>query len=1057
MMFYCLVVCLLGAVSAKGKDETYHVRSLDRVRMVDPSDFIYTHSDDGASTALPKFLLDIFKTKGTFHGVTLPVVRMAMNKFLWMELNATYAPSDELVSVGTEILTNKQTQSPTNVKGTELAMIVTLTFDYQPSPSFDDLNSTMFGVMQNLEYFVSNLTSFVVTSNTRTQSETDQKKVNQDLNEVTVAYRREFPTEESPTASPVATNEVKIDPNPNQVNESKDNVAASAVPATLVAATLIALIVYLVFRRKGKEAAESPKGDMMYVDVENDLYSMDRSLESSQSPLDTLSPNGDSIQYSMSADGSHLASSADGSHLAGDSVFSGIDSPTSLVNHKVGTTKSLMSGFTNASASTIRVSNINERPAKLLSTPKSLSMAAHGSLFAFSEDVGAYDDDDYDLSDRDSPKMADPPSLTKSDVSDSSEETPGASKVVAPSPSETSSCLEGAAIEQPPSVLGGRHWCGSEPGSSGHVLADLAVLASTRGESPRDPTPTAMDQHQHSATTGKARDPTPSNAISYNPFNCNPIMPAGSEPVTQLSLESSLGQDQSTESAILRSTEASPTSYEYSAKVTRKPVGDNPLIGGSEKDTPLKRNVLASRRPSANSAMTTPLKRNTSLASTPPRSNGSERSPMDGDGEEAPGRNIGGMSAKATQLFGMFGAADAQVPAGSRSRASTMDGGSKPGTPRSSTKGSRVSTPTGSRTSTPTKERASSRPVTPQGGKVGGHWLSTKFPGRAAASMPLGGDDYLDNLSRPSTPGGEFDSSLQVSDYIDESCLPFGKIVDKAPPAHNDDNEPEGLYPGYSGGRRHAGNKLGGDGTAMYQTNAMQPLDWSYKDADVTSVGDSTISDNEDRQYIFAPGKYEPRNMLGSPREPKTPLSEAGSTRTGGTGGTGDSSHASASRQLIDDLVWLEKKIADVKQTSTSALVESDVPPAIDTVDSLSYVSKDNDEFVSDTSNEGSRDEEDPTVSTTKNDSVMSSIVCRDCYAPPGKLHIVIHSTKDGPAVHTVKNGSSLEGHIFPGDLIISVDNVDTRSFTAEQVMKMMASKSDRERKITVLHFEEDD
>jgi C-terminal processing protease CtpA/Prc len=69
----------------------------------------------------------------------------------------------------------------------------------------------------------------------------------------------------------------------------------------------------------------------------------------------------------------------------------------------------------------------------------------------------------------------------------------------------------------------------------------------------------------------------------------------------------------------------------------------------------------------------------------------------------------------------------------------------------------------------------------------------------------------------------------------------------------------------------------------------------------------------------------------------------------------------------------------------------------------------------------------------------------------------VIHSTKDGPAVHTVKEGSSLEGHIFPGDLIISVDNVDTRSYTAEQVMKMMASKSDRERKITVLHFEEED
>ena len=104
-----------------------------------------------------------------------------------------------------------------------------------------------------------------------------------------------------------------------------------------------------------------------------------------------------------------------------------------------------------------------------------------------------------------------------------------------------------------------------------------------------------------------------------------------------------------------------------------------------------------------------------------------------------------------------------------------------------------------------------------------------------------------------------------------------------------------------------------------------------------------------------------------------------------------------------------------------------------------------------------SNEADSPGLNSNKNDSVMSSIVCRDCYAPPGKLHIVIHSTKDGPSVHTVKEGSSLEGHIFPGDLIIAVDNVDTRSYTAEQVMKMMAAKSSFERKITVLHFEEDE
>jgi C-terminal processing protease CtpA/Prc len=69
----------------------------------------------------------------------------------------------------------------------------------------------------------------------------------------------------------------------------------------------------------------------------------------------------------------------------------------------------------------------------------------------------------------------------------------------------------------------------------------------------------------------------------------------------------------------------------------------------------------------------------------------------------------------------------------------------------------------------------------------------------------------------------------------------------------------------------------------------------------------------------------------------------------------------------------------------------------------------------------------------------------------------VIHSTKDGPAVHEVKDGSCLEGRIYPGDLIIAVDDVDTRAFTAAQLMKTMAEKSQSDRKITVLHFEEKD
>jgi hypothetical protein len=298
------------------------------------------------------------------------------------------------------------------------------------------------------------------------------------------------------------------------------------------------------------------------------------------------------------------------------------------------------------------------------------------------------------------------------------------------------------------------------------------------------------------------------------------------------------------------------------------------------------------------------------------------------------------------------------------------------------------------------------------------------------------------NLSRPSTPGDEVDDSSDLAKEDSYGYLPnyrYGAKIDTqyASSGH------------MSKARRHVGDQIGGDGSAMYQTSAMHPLDWSLKSGDIHSVGSSTISENEHTgipsQYAFNKGRDSIQtNGSLSPdvmETSKTPKSEATKEST--------TSRASASRQLINDLVWLEKKIAGVQQAPDSALGE--------TTDSLSYVSNDNNEFRSIASHDDSDDDDSPTVSTGQNNSVMSSIVCRDCYAPPGKLHIVIHSTKDGPAVHTVKQGSSLEGHIFPGDLIISVDNIDTRSYTAEQVMKLMASKGNQERKITVLHFEEEE
>ena len=203
--------------------------------------------------------------------------------------------------------------------------------------------------------------------------------------------------------------------------------------------------------------------------------------------------------------------------------------------------------------------------------------------------------------------------------------------------------------------------------------------------------------------------------------------------------------------------------------------------------------------------------------------------------------------------------------------------------------------------------------------------------------------------------------------------------------------------------------------------------------------------------------------QLASPKSPASRTSLVSSPHS-----VNSSQHSgSASKQLISDLLWLEQKIAATNQASSPPPYEESPSSrhrgAISPSDSLSFASRDDGQTMSDDNNHSSRSEVDRTSDPssessvdTRNINLNQSIICRDCYAPPGKLKIVIHSTKDGPAVHTVKKGSSLEGHIFPGDLIISVDNVDTRTYSAEQVMKMMTAKTRFERKITVLHFEDD-
>ena len=80
----------------------------------------------------------------------------------------------------------------------------------------------------------------------------------------------------------------------------------------------------------------------------------------------------------------------------------------------------------------------------------------------------------------------------------------------------------------------------------------------------------------------------------------------------------------------------------------------------------------------------------------------------------------------------------------------------------------------------------------------------------------------------------------------------------------------------------------------------------------------------------------------------------------------------------------------------------------------------------------------------------------RVCHAPPGKLGVVIDTTRLGPVIYQVKEGSPLQGLVFPGDRIIAVDDIDTRGMTASNITKIMARKANVERKITVASKKEE-
>jgi hypothetical protein len=81
----------------------------------------------------------------------------------------------------------------------------------------------------------------------------------------------------------------------------------------------------------------------------------------------------------------------------------------------------------------------------------------------------------------------------------------------------------------------------------------------------------------------------------------------------------------------------------------------------------------------------------------------------------------------------------------------------------------------------------------------------------------------------------------------------------------------------------------------------------------------------------------------------------------------------------------------------------------------------------------------------------QSSLPTKEVLAPPGKLGIIIDTTVEGPVVHNVNEGSALKGKIWPGDIIIAIDDVDTRAMSASAITSLMVKTANQLRTLTVV------
>lgn len=997
------------------------------VEIIDLGNFLLTNSEDGRPKSMAPFYLNIFETREDLSEEAIRNVEEATSEFLLTELNAVVDwDYDYVADVSTKILRQerfvkqvdernlkegensngvRRGRQLRNVPGSKLEMNVNVTFDREPSPDVSEVDDALQFVMKDLVYLVHNITA----------------TEDPELGYVFMAYREEISeVNENPTKD---ADEVQT---PITQTKDRKNPMQLIVPILIFFVLLGAFIALFVIRRKRRRvqaANQKVQEDLAFLDEETNVFSFENSPTKSSArkrayevEAGNYDADNDSCSRYSTSQGSVSVTSPNYGNM-----ISGIGSPTA---------RSSMSG-----ASTVKVSN-----ARLMPLPSKLTELASTSLFAFSEE-----DEDFETSTEGGNSQRTPTSLQQSEAS-----------------------IASSAFN--------RIMNGDEGVSSVNTSPRQSVASPTGSASLTDASAGQQDSSNKSTySSGKSTFSSlfsshffGGGGDSVSQFNGSTLtVPAantteavrkkaakhgGGDNVSQFNGSTLTVQAANTTEAVRqKAAKYNVRSFSLSPRHNKKDSPSASVQSRAKSDTGADDDsadsvfdfVATSPKKTQQETTTNKASKETELTEVP-------LTPMQ---KASPGTSSK-TSAKRSTPSGSAGGTPTQTMTSTTSSTPTTTSAASPSHSNSAAE-----------TSVAAESEASTGVATP--GTVQSHSSSYKAtPGAIATKVAADSSEKnnsaleaLRNLKKvvmtPRTP-----VQSQSLSYNLKSRAQAGYDEDMSEEDSLSEGEAPGSFPRRS--RRHAKSTTH-DGTFAYQTNAMQPQEWSmtdgYSDDDTLSEhGAGAAFGAFPKAPFISPAAQRKLNEKSPSNMSKSSYSQV---TQNSPGSKAESSQASASRQLINDLVWLSKKIAGVKQSAVeSAPAETSAlgaPPQIEPVDSLSYASQDG--LISPTSAAGTRQRRTPGqgTPTQAGASANTSIVCRDCHAPPGKLNIVIHSTKDGPAVHEVKRGSCLEGRIYPGDLIIAVDDIDTRAFTAAQLMKMMAERGQSERKITVLHFEEAD